>query len=277
MLKQESVNAITIHTKHVSSIEIESDSTAVENQDILSSDDSDSLEIKSNNSESLIVREITRCENRTKVHVSSLILQWKHKFNISDVAVDFFLKYMISKMLGQSFQSSSIPKNFHDVITCVENEYRNNVNLPRTNNLYYETKVLCGKCTEIYDVKDAIRLKSCNYVKFPNHRTRKYRNSCGNSLWRTKRLTSTSKITPLKEFCFTPIMLHIREFLNDSINIDYIRSCKTRILNDSLDLYDITDGKVLKSFKEKLLAESENTLSIFFACNIDWFSPFVKK
>ena len=97
---------------------------------------------------------------------------WQTYYFIPNVAVEALLKFLIG-FLGIFIKDidQKIPKSLYLLWKQLD-----------VSDDKFTRYTVCSKCHHCYSFEEAIKLKVCSHVEFPNHRNQKYRQPCGTKL-----------------------------------------------------------------------------------------------
>lgn len=153
----------------------------------------------------------------------------------------------------------------------------------------YTKFVVCPNCHALYHFCDCFitlgsqRIpKKCSHPPFPNHKTRRFRATCGelNGGYLLKKVQlkdGKTKLYPHKVYSYKSVLDTLKTFLTRK---DFWLKCNLWKMGCDLNsapdiLTDVFDGKV---WREYLFVRGEPFLagdrSVGFMMNVDWFQPF---
>ena len=113
--------------------------------------------------------------------------------------------------------------------------------------------------------------RKCEYIPFPNHPQRAFRQPCGTNLVTAIKRKSGISFKPIKTYRYQSIKHAASRLLRRP---GFIQDCEhwRRHYSNNSYLSDVYDGNVWKDFQTFL---SQN-YSWCLALNVDWFQPFTR-
>lgn len=213
------------------------------------------------------------------------LLFWTAQFQISDNALELMLRFFNTLFTVCQRYSSW----FGGVVMFLPTSVyflrkRLGLGLDR-----FTKYVVCPNCHSLYNFSDCFSTlgsrrtpRKCSHRPFPNHKTRRFRATCGelNGGYLLKEVTLKDgkiKLYPHKVYSYKSILDTLKTFVSRK---DFWFKCNSwkvgRDFRSASDiLADVFDGKVWRDFLfvggEPLLA-GDRTLAMML--NVDWFQPF---
>ena len=143
-----------------------------------------------------------------------------------------------------------------------------------------KTYAVCPKCHKLHKVAEIPEDNKCNFVEFPYHPMRKYREACGVELLKNIPVTNGYIKRPRKVFPMPDLKSQIHAMYQRPDFEQNMTKWTHRHVDENV-LADIYDGEIWKTFSSY---DSESN-SKFFApefadshlgimINLDWFRPF---
>lgn len=213
------------------------------------------------------------------------LLFWTAQFQISDSALELMLRFFntlfsVCQHYAPWFGGvvMFLPTSLYFV--------RKMLGLDRDK---YTKFVVCPNCHYLYRFSDCFitlgrrRMpKKCSHRPFPNHKLRRFRETCGelNGGYLLKEVQlkdGRTKLYPHKVYSYMSVLDTLKTFLSRK---DFWFKCNLWKVGRNFDsapdiLADVFDGRVWREF---LFVEGEPLLggerSLGFMLNVDWFQPF---
>ena len=210
------------------------------------------------------------------------------------VLLAYFWTYFHISDNGMEFLLAGLKRCFE--ISALSSQWMAGLAIAFPGTLYYFRKeiglvndafvkyVVCPKCHALYEFENSYhsvgmnRVSSkCSFVKFPNHRQRWRRQSCGATLLKEVTLKcGTTKLYPHKVYCYTSIIESLRVLVK---RLDFTAHCELwrqrEVRSVAQVVCDVFDGRIWRDFQNNdgvpFLATPRNYA---FMLNVDWMQPF---
>lgn len=119
----------------------------------------------------------------------------------------------------------------------------------------FEKYVICGKCESLYSYSECFHYtlfgktpNTCYHVSYPNHPHASRRSQCGHKLVKEIVTKKGKKYTPLKSYCYMPLVKSMTTILTRENMLDKCELWRKRETTSGT-FSDIYDGDVWKNFK----------------------------
>ena len=202
------------------------------------------------------------------------ILLWQFTFNVSDAAVSLMVVfiYHLLRIINSICKNDIIAQWIETFPVTLHGTHKKII----ANDISFTEYVVCLKCHSLYDRDSCIIVsgsnkysRKCEYIQFPNHPQRSYREPCGTILMKSIRKTSGITFKPFKTYSYQSIRDAILRLLKRPGFLEDCEHWRKRV-NNRHYLADIYDGDVWNSFFDFLSTEHSWCLAL----NVDWFQPY---
>ena len=133
----------------------------------------------------------------------------------------------------------------------------------------YSFSVVCPnpKCAQLYSLEDAVFRKTCNHVRFPDHRQRRFQTKeCGAKLVTLK----NGVWVPIKQYGCANLEEVLRVILNRSDVMETILSRPDHPSSDGV-FSEVWDGTTWNT--EPWKTYFQNRCNLGLQLNVDWYQP----
>ncbi len=210
--------------------------------------------------------------------VTIFINQWASAYNVSYACIATLLKFLhalfvvCSNILPEiGILSTLIPRTLYQL---------NKASRVKTDN--FIKYVVCPKCNSIrlYDEctvshNGTVKSDFCSYRRFPNHKQRKQRRTCGTQLLKEVTLKTGKKtFYPRKTYCYKPIGETLKELVSRK---NFWETCekwrgRKKVPGTYRDVYDGRVWKTFQNYNEKPFLSQPGCFGLIL--NLDWWQPF---
>lgn len=202
------------------------------------------------------------------------LMLWQFLFSISDAALSVIIVFVhhLLKSIKSLVQNDFLTELIDTLPLTLYGVHKEILG----NDIKFNEYVVCPKCHSLYDLDACVittgsnkSSRTCEYIEFPQHPQRSFRQPCGTTLLRTIRRQSKVTFKPFKVYCYQSLRNATARLLKRPGFADSCEHWRHRSSGSDF-LGDIYDGQIWHNFHSFLSTKH----SWCVALNVDWFQPF---